>query len=68
MALGIQIAKFKFRQYLLRANSPNLMLAKLSRYNYGNYTFVYVASMSYFKIYSRLATLYLINFHKLYIV
>ena len=25
--LRIQIAKFKFRQYLLRANSPNLMLS-----------------------------------------
>ena len=32
MALRIQIAKFKFRQCLLRANSPNLVLAKLSRY------------------------------------
>ena len=27
MALRIQIAKLKVRQYLLRANSPNLMLA-----------------------------------------
>ena len=32
MALRIQIAKFKFCQYLLRANSPNLMLTKLSCY------------------------------------
>ena len=32
MALRIQIAKFKFRQYLPRANSPNLMLTKLSYY------------------------------------
>ena len=32
MALRIQIAKFKFCQYFLRANSPNLMLAKLSHY------------------------------------
>ena len=32
MALRIQIAKFKFRQYPVRANSPNSMLAKLSRY------------------------------------
>ena len=32
MALRIQIAKFKFRQYLLRTNSPNLMLTKLSHY------------------------------------
>ena len=32
MALRIQIAKFKFCQYLLRANLPNLMLAKLSCY------------------------------------
>ena len=32
MVLRIQIAKFKFRQYLLRANLPNLMLAKLSHY------------------------------------
>ena len=30
MALRIQIAKFKLRQYLLRAKSPNLMLTKLS--------------------------------------
>ena len=32
MALRFQITKLKFRQYLLRANSPNLMLAKLSHY------------------------------------
>ena len=32
MALQIQIAKFKFRQFLQRANSPNLMFAKLSHY------------------------------------
>ena len=32
MVLRIQMAKFKPRQYLLRANSPNLMLVKLSRY------------------------------------
>ena len=32
MVLRIQIAKFKFHQYLLRANSLNLKLAKLSRY------------------------------------
>ena len=32
MALRIQIAKIEFHQYLLRANSPNLMLAKFSRY------------------------------------
>ena len=32
MALRIQIAKFKVHQYLLRGNSPNLMIAKLSRY------------------------------------
>ena len=32
MAIRIQIAKFKLRQYLLRTNSPNLMLAKVSRY------------------------------------
>ena len=32
MALRIQITKFKFHQHLLEANSPNLMLAKLSRY------------------------------------
>ena len=32
MALRIQIAKFELCQYLLRANSPNLMLAKVSRY------------------------------------
>ena len=31
IALRIQIAKFNLRQYLLRANSPNLMLAKLSQ-------------------------------------
>ena len=32
MALRVQIAKFKFCQYLLKANSPNLMLANVSRY------------------------------------
>ena len=32
MALTIQVTKFKIRQYLLRANSPNLMLAKFSHY------------------------------------
>ena len=32
MVLRIQIIKFKFHQYLLRANLPNLMLAKLSHY------------------------------------
>ena len=32
MALRIQIVKFKIRQYLLRANLPNLMFAKFSRY------------------------------------
>ena len=30
MALRIQIAEFKFCQYLLGANSPSLMLTKLS--------------------------------------
>ena len=32
MMLSIQIAKFKFRQYQLRAISPNLMLAKVTHY------------------------------------
>ena len=32
MTLRIQIAKFKYHQYLLRANSPNLMLTELSCY------------------------------------
>ena len=32
MALKILITKFKFRQQLLRANFPNLILTKLSRY------------------------------------
>ena len=32
MTLSIQIAKFKFRQYQLKAVSPNLMLAKVTRY------------------------------------
>ena len=32
MVLRFQIAKFKFGQYLLRVNLPNLMLAKLSHY------------------------------------
>ena len=32
MMLSIQIAKFKFYQYQLRAVSPNLMFAKLTRY------------------------------------
>ena len=29
--LSIQITKFKFRQYQLKAISPNLMLAKITR-------------------------------------
>ena len=32
MTPSIQIAKFKFRQYQLRAVSPNLMLARFTRY------------------------------------
>ena len=32
MMLRIQITKYKFCQYLLSANSPNLILAKLSHY------------------------------------
>ena len=32
MMLSIQITKFKFCQYKLRAYSPNLMLAKIIRY------------------------------------
>ena len=32
MAVSIQIAKFKPRQSQWRANSPNLMLAKVTRY------------------------------------
>ena len=32
MTLSMQMAKFKFRQYQLRAVSPNLMLAKITRY------------------------------------
>ena len=32
MMLSIQIAKFKFRQYQMRVVSPNLMLAKVTRY------------------------------------
>ena len=32
MAVSIQIAKFKFFQYQWRAISPNLMLAKVTRY------------------------------------
>ena len=32
MALSIQIAKFKFHQYELRAVSPNLMLAKVTHH------------------------------------
>ena len=32
MMLRIQIAKFEFRQYQLKAVSPNLMLAKVTRY------------------------------------
>ena len=31
--LSTQIAKFKLRQYQLRAISPNLMLAKITHYN-----------------------------------
>ena len=32
MTLSIQIAKFKFRQYQIRAVSPNLMFTKVTRY------------------------------------
>ena len=32
MTLRIHIAKFKFRQYLLRTYSPDLVFTKLSRY------------------------------------
>ena len=32
LVLRIQITKFKLHQYILRANSPNLMLTKLFRY------------------------------------
>ena len=32
MAVSIQIAKLKLRQYQRRASSPNLMLAKVTRY------------------------------------
>ena len=32
MAVSIQIAKFKLRQYQWRAISPHLMLAKVTRY------------------------------------
>ena len=32
MVVGIQIAKFKLCQYQLTAISPNLMLAKVTRY------------------------------------
>ena len=35
MTLIIQIAKFKFYQYQMRAISPNLKLVKVTRYNYG---------------------------------
>ena len=36
MMLRIQIAKLKARQYLLRANLPNLMLTKISHYTIAN--------------------------------
>ena len=36
MVLSIQIAKFKFHQYELRAVSPNLMLAMQSYPVYGS--------------------------------
>ena len=38
MVLSIQSAKFKFPQYQLRANSPNLMLVKVS---YPPYSILY---------------------------
>ena len=42
MALKILITKFKFHQYILRAKSPNLVLAKLSRYTeYYVFLFIY---------------------------
>ena len=42
MALRIQITKFKFCLYLLRANLPNLMLAKLSHYVVGILKILYL--------------------------
>ena len=42
MALRIQIANFKFHQYLQRANLPNLMLTKLSHYTV--YTIIIVTA------------------------
>ena len=36
MTPSIKIAKFKFHQYVLRAVSPNLLLAKVSRYTVVN--------------------------------
>ena len=40
MELSIQIAKFKFHQYELRAVSPNLMLAKVTRYTVYIWTYL----------------------------
>ena len=40
MALRIQIATFKFCQYLLRSNSPNLMLANFPAIRYNIYIYI----------------------------
>ena len=39
MVLRIQIGKFRFHQYLLRANSPNLVLTKPSHYTVLTWSF-----------------------------
>ena len=49
MALRIQIAKLKIRQYLLRANSPNLKLTKFSRYTVHTlFKFTVYVAVAYF--------------------
>ena len=46
MALRIQIAKFKFHQYLQRANLQNLMLTKLSHYTVYIYYIIATATIT----------------------
>ena len=52
MMLSIQIAKFKFHQYQLRAVSPNLMLTIITHYTvYGKVAVVFEFLRCLYKLY-----------------
>ena len=46
MMLSIQITKFKFHKYQLRAMWPNLMLTKLTRYTVYSIAIGYVHALN----------------------